>query len=77
EVTVSYDFTDLLKRSAAADYISNFTLSAGGRNLLTTSKYSGLDPEVNFDGARSLIRGQDFLTMPPSRQFYFTASFGF
>lgn len=77
EVTVSYNFTDWINRTSAGDYIRNFTLSAGGRNLLTTTKYSGLDPEVNFDGARSLIRGQDFLTMPPARQFYFTASFGF
>ena len=77
EVTVSYNLTDVINRTDAGNYINNMSVSVGGRNLLTTSKYSGLDPEVNFDGARSLIRGQDFLTMPPSRQFYFTVSLGF
>ncbi|MCH8559023.1 MAG: TonB-dependent receptor, partial [Balneolia bacterium] len=77
EVTVSYNLTDVINRTDAGNYINNMSVSVGGRNLLTTSKYSGLDPEVNFDGARSLIRGQDFLTMPPARQFFFTVSLGF
>lgn len=77
EVSVSYNFTDLLRRSDVGNYINSLSVSAGGRNLLTSTLYSGLDPEVNFDGARSLIRGQDFLTMPPARQFFFTVSLGF
>ncbi|MCH8568528.1 MAG: TonB-dependent receptor [Balneolales bacterium] len=77
ELSVSYNFTEMLRRTDVGNYINSLRLSAGGRNLLTSTMYSGLDPEVNFDGARSLIRGQDFLTMPPSRQFFFTVSLGF
>ncbi|MCH8558119.1 MAG: TonB-dependent receptor, partial [Balneolia bacterium] len=77
EVTVSYSLTELINRTDAGNYINSMSVAIGGRNLLTSSLYSGIDPEVNFDGARSLIRGQDFLTMPPSRQFYFTVSLGF
>ncbi len=77
EVSVSYNFTELINNSDLGNYVNSASLSVGGRNLFTTTKYSGLDPEVNFDGARSLIRGQDFLTMPPSRQFFFTVSLGF
>ena len=77
EVSLSYNFRDVLSRFGADEYIRDLNLSVGGRNLLTTTKYSGIDPEVNFAGARSTIRGQDFLTMPPSRQIYFTLSFGF
>ncbi len=77
EVSLSYNFTELINETDVGNYINSMSVSVGGRNLLTSSLYSGLDPEVNFDGARSLIRGQDFLTMPPSRQFFFTVSLGF
>jgi len=77
ELSISYNFRDLLERAGAQGYVRDLNLSVGGRNLLTTTKYSGIDPEVNFAGARSLSRGQDFLTMPPSRQLYFTVSLGF
>lgn len=77
ELSINYNFRDFLSRLGAESYITDLNVSVGGRNLLTTSKYSGIDPEVNFAGARSLSRGQDFLTMPPSRQLYFTVSLGF
>lgn len=77
ELSLSYNFRDILARFGADGYVQNLNMSVGGRNLLTSTKYSGIDPEVNFAGARSLSRGQDFLTMPPSRQFYFTVSLGF
>lgn len=77
ELSINYNFRDFLSRLGADSYITDLNVSVGGRNLLTTTKYSGIDPEVNFAGARSLSRGQDFLTMPPSRQLYFTVSLGF
>ena len=77
ELSLSYNFRDVLANLGADGYVRNLNLSVGARNLLTVTKYSGIDPEVNFAGARSLIRGQDFLTMPPSRQLFFTLSAGF
>lgn len=77
ELSINYNFRDVLSRLGADNYITDLNVSVGGRNLLTSTKYSGIDPEVNFAGARSLSRGQDFLTMPPSRQLYFTVSLGF
>lgn len=77
ELSITYNFRDLISRLGADSYLTDLNVSFGGRNLLTTTKYSGIDPEVNFAGARSLSRGQDFLTMPPSRQLYFTVSLGF
>jgi len=46
------------------------TLSAAGRNLLTVSKYSGVDPEVSatFSSSNNLSVGADFFTVPPTRQ---------
>jgi hypothetical protein len=40
------------------------------------TKYGGLDPEVNFTGARSSTRSSDFLTLPQPRVLYFTVNIG-
>lgn len=77
EISVRYNFTDLLQRAASTVPINNFTVGLSGQNLFTFTKYSGPDPEVNFDGTRSLIRGQDFLTLPQSRQFQVSVTLGF
>jgi TonB-linked SusC/RagA family outer membrane protein len=38
-----------------------------GQNLLTSTRYSGLDPEVNFAGNAAVLRGTDFYTLPQAR----------
>jgi TonB-linked SusC/RagA family outer membrane protein len=38
-----------------------------GQNLFTSTNYSGLDPEVNYLGASSTVRGVDFYTLPQAR----------
>lgn len=77
ELSITYNFRDILAQYGADSYVKDLSFSVGGRNLWTSTKYSGLDPEVNFAGARSLSRGQDFLTLPTARQIYFTVSLGF
>ena len=77
ELSITYNFRDILSQFGADAYVKDLSFSVGGRNLWTSTKYSGLDPEVNFAGARSLSRGQDFLTLPTARQVYFTVSLGF
>ncbi len=46
-------------------------LTAAARNLLTISKYSGIDPEVSstFSSGNNLSVGADYFTVPPARQF--------
>jgi TonB-dependent starch-binding outer membrane protein SusC len=44
-----------------------------GQNLLTFTRYSGFDPEVNTLGASTIPRGTDFYTVPHPR----TLTFGF
>ena len=46
------------------------TFTFGVRNLKTWTDYTGLDPEVNFDGQANFSTG-DFLTQPQVR--YYTA----
>ena len=55
---------------------SNGTLTFAGRNLLTSTKYSGLDPEAN--GAAQANWDQfDFLSQPPVRLFSVRLSYNY
>ena len=76
EVSVRYDFTDLLRKAQFTQYVRSLSLTLSARNLWFSSKYSGMDPEVNFDGARSATRSSDFLTLPQPRVLYFTFTVG-
>jgi len=42
-----------------------------GQNLLTLTKYSGYDPEVNAYGASSVALGVDYGTYPQSKTVIF------
>lgn len=77
EVSLSYDLSDILKDYTGGQVVKSFRLGISGRNLWRTTKYSGADPEINFDGSRSLSRGQDFLTLQNPRTFNFWFSVGF
>tara|TARA_R110002126_G_scaffold19675_1_gene73814 strand:- start:2074 stop:5010 length:2937 start_codon:yes stop_codon:yes gene_type:complete len=77
EVSISYNFNDLINSSPLSQYVKSASISFSGTNLWLSSKYSGVDPEVNFAGARSSSRGQDFLTLPQARSFFATFNIGF
>lgn len=77
EVSLSYNFTDVLKSVGLNKAVKNLTLAASVRNLALFTDYSGVDPEVNFAGARSSSRGQDFLTLQNPRVINATVSIGF
>lgn len=57
--------------------ISTMQLSVSGRNLLTLTNYSGLDPEVSNFGNQSIGRNYDVAPFPPSRSFWFSAEASF
>lgn len=65
-VTLSYilnrQLAERLKVRSARAYIS-------AQNLLTFTKYSGMDPEVNYTGDNNLLRATDFFTYPQARTF--------
>jgi len=67
EVSVSYNFSDLINRLSPTSAIDNMTLSLSARNIFTVTDYTGYDPEVNFTGGEGNIQGQDFLTLPQPR----------
>lgn len=55
---------------------SRATFTATGRNLLTFTDYTGVDPEVNQFGQAN-FRIRDFLTQPPVRTFVFRMNLTF
>jgi hypothetical protein len=50
---------------------------ASGYNLVTFTKYTGLDPEVNQYGANGPSMGVDYGTYPQSRSLLLGVNVGF
>ena len=50
-------------------FLKQFKVYVLATNLLTLTKYSGLDPESSAFGSSAISSGYDYLTMPQSRSF--------
>jgi TonB-dependent SusC/RagA subfamily outer membrane receptor len=75
EIAVSYKLPgELISQLGPMD---NALVSVSGRNLLTFTTYSGLDPEVSNFGAQTVNRNVDVAPFPPSRSFWITIQAGF
>ncbi|MET3112459.1 TonB-linked SusC/RagA family outer membrane protein [Pedobacter sp. CG_S7] len=72
--TISYNFGQMALGKLK---MSRFMIYASGYNLLTFTKYSGLDPEVNQYSANGPSMGVDYGTYPQSRTFLFGVNVGF
>ena len=66
EVAVTYTVPNSWARAVK---MSRLSLTAAGRNLLTITDYTGVDPELNSQGQASNFGTSDFLTQPPVRSF--------
>ncbi len=70
-ITLSYRFPNLKLKS-----FTGLKVYVTGQNLLTSTKYSGYNPEVSFRGASNLEIGEDYGGYPQSRSFLFGLSLG-
>ncbi len=70
EISISYSFKDFLP-DLSQNYVKDLVLGLSGRNLWTSTPYSGADVELNHNGSRSLTRGSDFLTLMNPRTYSF------
>jgi TonB-dependent SusC/RagA subfamily outer membrane receptor len=77
EVSLSYNFSSLMNRFLPEAQVESITLGLSARNIFTTTNYDGIDPEVNFTGARDDSRGTDFLTLAPPRTLTATLNLRF
>ncbi|KAF0152047.1 MAG: TonB-dependent receptor plug [Ignavibacteria bacterium] len=71
EVSLSYDLTDVLSEFDLTRYFKAISVGVSVRNLARFTKYSGSDVELNFTGARTIARGNDFLTLQSPRTVNF------
>ena len=68
EVSVRYTLPELITGRIGA---SRGTLTVSGRNLGVWTDYTGMDPEINWNGSGDNFGISEFLTQPPVR--YYTA----
>ena len=64
-VTLGYDFSRLIKGS----WISKARLYVSAQNLLTITKYSGMDPEIGYGFDEDWVSGIDLGYYPSARTF--------
>ncbi|MGH7517422.1 MAG: SusC/RagA family TonB-linked outer membrane protein [Gemmatimonadales bacterium] len=67
EIALQYSLTQPWVRRTLG--FSSVDLRVAGRNLLTSTDYTGLDPETNLGQAEAVRRGNDYFNMPQSRSF--------
>jgi len=63
DLSISYNW------KPKTNVIESIVFTASGSNLITWTNYWGFDPEVNFEGASNVSRGQDFANIPVPRVF--------
>lgn len=73
-LTFSYRVIDSSSKIKA---ISKLSVYVTGQNLITFTKYSGFDPEVNAFGSSAVELGIDYGTYPQARSLIFGVNFEF
>jgi hypothetical protein len=71
DVSLSYTWEAAWLRSIG---FNTLDITVSGRNLVTWTDYTGLDPESNLLG-QSLARGLEYFNHPQTRSFAFTLTF--
>jgi TonB-linked SusC/RagA family outer membrane protein len=56
--------------------LKNLSVTVSGRNLLTFTSYTGLDPEVSNFGSQPIARNIDVTPYPPSRSYWLSVTAG-
>jgi hypothetical protein len=76
ELTLSYNFTDLMKEYMPLSLVSELNAGISVRNVFKWSKYE-LDPDVNTSGGTVGGAANDFATLPQPRTVNFWIRFNF
>ncbi len=74
EVSLTYRLPEGVASSFNA---RNASITLTGRNLGTWTDYSGMDPEINWNGSGDNFGISEFLTQPPVRYFTVRVNVGF
>ena len=65
-ITIGYSVNDEFLRKS---FFSSVRVYLSAQNLFTFTKYTGLDPEVNYRGDDNSVIGTDFFTYPQAQTF--------
>ncbi len=76
EVSLSYDFTDLLREFDVNTYLKGLQAGISVRNLARITQYTGPDVEFNSTGGRGNARAMDFATLQTPRTVNFWLRIG-
>jgi TonB-linked SusC/RagA family outer membrane protein len=68
EVAFTYTVPGAALRRSVGSRIAGATLTVAGRNLVTWTNYTGLDPEITSTPGAN-FSSSEFLTVPPTRQW--------
>jgi len=74
EISVAYSLPKRLATQLGP--LKSLQLSLSGRNLMTFTHYTGLDPEVSNFGPQAISRNVDVTPYPPSRTYWFSITAG-
>jgi len=77
EVSLSYALPQRWAGRLFSGRANGASLELSGRNLVTWTKYEGLDPEVSNFGNQNVARNQDVAPFPPSRSYFLTLNVNF
>ena len=73
-ISVGVDFSKFTRK----DWLKKCQLVLSGRNLMTFTKYSGMDPEISSGASNSAFdRGIDHSTIPNVKSYQATINLGF
>jgi TonB-linked SusC/RagA family outer membrane protein len=76
EVSLGYQLPQNML-SRIPGQVQNARIALSGRNVLTWTNYTGLDPEVSNFGNQPIARSVDVAPFPPSRSFWLSFNLGF
>jgi TonB-linked SusC/RagA family outer membrane protein len=77
ELSLSYALPPQWATRVFSGRANGASIELSGRNLVTWTKYEGLDPEVSNFGNQNVARNQDVAPFPPSRSFFLTLNVNF
>jgi TonB-linked SusC/RagA family outer membrane protein len=77
EVALSLQVPTSFLASTPLRGINGMVVTLAGRNLLTFTNYTGLDPEVNNFGSQAIRANIDVAPYPPSRSFWLSVDVSF
>lgn len=77
EASLSYTLPDSWVSGLWGSSVDRIRLTLSGRNLLTFTDYTGLDPEVSNFGNQPIARNIDVAPFPPSRSYWLSVDVNF